>query len=221
MGENEIRAQNRRGIFTVTQLSYTFRPPEKSKRARIRVSPTITIEALAIREGKTYVFAKPAFPERTAGVYLDIEGNTDATSVYLVGALVVEDGVEKQHSFWADGPGEEERLLDRLLEIVEGKDYVLFHYGRYERDFLERVRLTAKRKKPIDQMLANSVDVQAVIRSNIYFPTYSNSLKDLGRHLGHAWTDPEASGLQSLVWRQRWEESHDDKCKDRLIVYNA
>ena len=70
-------------------------------------------------------------------------------------------------------------------------------------------------------MLANSVDVQTVIRSNIYFPTYSNSLKDLGRHLGHAWTVPEASGLQSLVWRQRWEKSHDEKHKDCLVVYNA
>ena len=34
MGENEIRSQNRRGIFTVTQLSYTFRPRRKNKRAK-------------------------------------------------------------------------------------------------------------------------------------------------------------------------------------------
>jgi predicted RecB family nuclease len=39
MGENEIRAQNRRGIFTVTQLSYTFRPRKKSKRAKDQSLP--------------------------------------------------------------------------------------------------------------------------------------------------------------------------------------
>ena len=39
MSENEIRGQNRKGIFTVTQLSYTFRPRKKSKRARDQSLP--------------------------------------------------------------------------------------------------------------------------------------------------------------------------------------
>jgi predicted RecB family nuclease len=221
MGENEIRSQNRIGIFTVTQLSYTFRPRRKNKRAKdqgLLYHPAL--QALAIREGKTYVVAKPAIPDRPTRIYLDLEGDSDGTLVYLLGVLVVEKGIEQWHSLWADSPADEERLLYRLLEIVEGKDYSLFHFGSYERRFLKRMRRMAKRKTPVDRLLANGSDVLSIIRSNIYFPVYSNGLKDIGRYLGCAWSDPEASGVQSLVWRRKWEQTRDDIYKQKLIAYN-
>src|SRR5262249_42746525 len=34
------------------------------------------------------------------------------------------------------------------------------------------------------------------------------------------WTDPDASGLQSIVWRKRWEETGAAHLKDALITYN-
>ena len=185
MGENEIRSQNRRGIFTVTQLSYTFRPRRKNKRAKDQGQPHLpALQALAIREGKTYIFAKPAIPDRPTRVYFDLEGNSEGTFVYLLGILVVEKGTEHWHSFWADSPADEERLLGRLLEIVDGKDYSLFHFGSYERRFLKRMQRTAREKTPVDQLLDNCCDILSIIRSNIYFPVYSNGLKDIGRHLG-------------------------------------
>ena len=55
---------------------------------------------------------------------------------------------------------------------------------------------------------------------NVYFPTLSNSLKEIGQCLGCSWTSPEASGIQSLIWRRSWEESRDTAAKDRLLVYN-
>ena len=221
MGENEIRSQNRRGIFTVTQLSYTFRPRRKNKRAKDQGQPYHpALQALAIREGKTYVFAKPAIPDRPTRVYLDLEGDSEGTFIYLLGVLVVEKGIEQWHSFWSDSPADEERLLCRLLEIVDDKDYSLFHFGSYERKFLKRLRGTARRKTPVDRLLANCSDILSIIRSNIYFPVYSNGLKDIGMYLGCAWTAPEASGLQSLVWRRKWEQTHDDIYKQQLIAYN-
>ena len=44
--------------------------------------------------------------------------------------------------------------------------------------------------------------------SHIYFPTHSNGFKDVGRYLGSSWSEPEASGIQSIVWRSRWEVQH-------------
>src|SRR5207248_6133133 len=71
MGENEIRSQNRRGIFTVTQLSYTYRPRRKNRTAKDQGQlHHPALQALAIREGKTYVFAKPPIPDRPVHVYL-------------------------------------------------------------------------------------------------------------------------------------------------------
>jgi len=43
----------------------------------------------------------------------------------------------------------------------------------------------------------------------------------LGKFLGAFWTEPEASGLQSLVWRYRWEEKREAAYKHKLISYNA
>src|SRR5262249_39100819 len=116
---------------------------------------------------------------------------------------------------------DEKPLLRGLLEAVEGQDFVLFHFGSYERRFLKRMRRQALRKGPVDRILTNAVDVLSLIRSNVYFPIYAIGLKEIARHLGFAWTDPDACGLQSLVWRQRWEQTRDDSFKQRLLVYNA
>jgi predicted RecB family nuclease len=119
MSDAELRKHRSKGIFTVTQLAYTFRPRRKGKRTRGESPPHhAALQALAIRDGKTYVLGKPEVPHRPVRVYLDLEGVTDGAGVYLLGALVVKDGVETMHSFWADEPDGEGRLLARLLEVV-------------------------------------------------------------------------------------------------------
>jgi predicted RecB family nuclease len=221
MSEAELRMHRSKGIFTVMQLSYTFRPRRKSKRASGECSPHHSaLQALAIRDRKTYVLGKPELPNRPDRVYLDLEGDANGSSVYLVGALMVKGGVGTMHSFWADQSSDEERLLRGLLELTDGHDFDLFHFGSYERRFLERMRRHARRKGPVDQLLTNSVDVLSLIRSNVYFPVHANGLKEIGGHLGFAWTDPDSCGLQSLVWRRRWEQARDDSFKQRLLVYN-
>jgi len=52
----EILKLRRRGIFTVTQLSYTFRPRKKSKRSIKATIPYYhSLKALAIRENQIYM----------------------------------------------------------------------------------------------------------------------------------------------------------------------
>jgi hypothetical protein len=215
-------ASTGRRIFTVTQLAYTFRPRRQGKRAKRQGPPHhAALQALALRDAKTYILGKPDMPDRPTRVYLDLEGGAHATSVYLLGALVVKGAEARMHSFWADETSGEEGLLRQLLELVEGEDYTLYHFGAYERAFLRRMRRTARRKGPVDRLLANAVDVLAQVRSNVYFPVYANGLKEIGRHLGFAWTDPEASALQAVVWRRQWEQTRDDAFKERLLTYNA
>jgi hypothetical protein len=47
------------------------------------------------------------------------------------------------------------------------------------------------------------------------------ALKEIGRYLGCAWADENASGLQALVWRGRWEQTRAQGWKDKLVTYNA
>ncbi len=60
MSEKEVIKQNKKGIFTVTQLSYTFRPRRKGKRVKDKTpNHYYPLKALAIRENKIFIFETP------------------------------------------------------------------------------------------------------------------------------------------------------------------
>jgi hypothetical protein len=65
-----------------------------------------------------------------------------------------------------------------------------------------------------------SINVLKQIYGKVYFPVYSNQLKDVARFVGATWTSPNASGLQSIVWRYRWNETREDRYKSMLLIYN-
>jgi predicted RecB family nuclease len=119
-------------------------------------------------------------------------------------------------------PGDEESVVfERFLtEVGKYPDARLYCYGSYERTFLKRMRKDASRKGPVDRALGALVNVLSAVYAHAYFPCHSNGLKDVGGCLGCSWSDPQASGLQSIVWRKRWEASHADEWKDRLVTYN-
>jgi len=58
------------------------------------------------------------------------------------------------------------------------------------------------------------------LKRNLYFPTYSNGLKEIANFLGYNWSNKDSSGLQSIVWRWKWDNNKDEKIKDDLIQYN-
>ena len=95
-------------------------------------------------------------------------------------------------------------------EIERLDDFVVFCYGGYEKAFLTRMRKKTERKDLVDRVLKAQVNVLSLVYSHLYFPTYSNGLKDVARCLGFSWSEEEASGIQSIAWRMRWESTHDD-----------
>lgn len=223
VGEKELKRYNRKGIFTLTQLSCTFRARKRGKRVNRTSYPHYAaLQALAIREKKVHVYGTPDIPHKPVQVFFDAEGIEAGRFVYLLGVFVVEGDSHKMHSFWADGPSQEAETFDAFLDLLEGyKDFALFHYGSYEKKLLGRMRKVVKRTTFVDRLLANAVNVLSAIHAGVYFPTFSNGLKDVGRYLGCTWTDEGASGLQSLVWRARWEQTRDQDWKDKLLIYNA
>jgi len=64
IAETERQGHRSKGIFTVTQLTYTFRPRRVPKRAKNPATPHyFALQALAIREKTVYVHGAPRFPE--------------------------------------------------------------------------------------------------------------------------------------------------------------
>ena len=93
MKPEERDRHRRKGIFTVNQLSYTFRPRRRPKKSKPAAQPHyFALQALAIRENTVYVNGSPQLPHADASVFLDIEGLSSSGPYYLLGALILRNG---------------------------------------------------------------------------------------------------------------------------------
>src|SRR5208282_4934342 len=68
---------------------------------------------------------------------------------------------------------------------------------------------------------AMAVNVVSIIFAQIYFPTYSNRLKDVAEWLGFKWSELEPSGAKAVMWRYLWETTRSPAARLRLTTYNA
>jgi predicted RecB family nuclease len=219
MTPKAIRRFQKKGIFTVNQLSYLFKQRRSRKRSKPNTVFKLELQALAIRTGKTYLQAIPEVTREPKSIFLDIEGIPDEQFHYLIGVLICEGQSRTQHSFWADAFMDESNIWERLRSVLnEHPDAPIYHYGGYERRALTRMgRLNSTDVEPFLRRMHN---LNEIVYGRVYFPVRSNSLKVIGKYLGATWTEPDASGLQSLVWRYRWEGSHDEESRAKLEVYN-
>jgi hypothetical protein len=224
LSEKEILAQRKRGITTVTQFACTFRPKSIGiKRNKPLKRHLHALQAVAVRDKKVYVVRAPEIPTKTPRVYLDVEGLPDRDFHYLVGVIVEADGQTSVHSFWADDETEEKtiwfKLLDLLRDLGNG---TIFHYGAYEKDYIKKMlRKYPSPGAPFGTTWEPTLfNVLAAIRTNVYFPTYSNGLKDIGKHLGMVWSGTVTSGIECIAARMRWEASKDPVIKGQIIEYN-
>lgn len=224
IGVKEAMKKNKKGIFTLTQLSYTFRPRRRRKCPDDYKRPhSIALSAMAIRDKKVYVHGSPKIPQNITEIYFDVEGTEGVTGiVYLLGLVVIVDGKIEEHSFWGDTPNEEVDVFFKFLKVISHyDDYVLYHYGSYELTYLKRMkRKVCVATQEIDKIIQKSFNLLGVFFHNVYMPTYTNGLKEIARYLGFQWSDETASGIQSIVWRTRWEMTGLEHYKLLLIKYN-
>jgi predicted RecB family nuclease len=222
MTDREIRSYNRKGISTVGQLSHTFRFRKRGKRVKAVERPhSFPLQALAIREKSVFIVSKPAVPKASTLIYIDMEGNSSANQIYLVGMLIVENGKSQFQHIWSDCESDDGELLDKLYYFLNGfANSHIFYYGNYEAKVLKRLCNTRKLGTANDLLTSRSTNILKMIYANVYFPTYSNELKEIASYLGFQWTTPNATGLQSIIWREKWLCSRDAGAKDLLITYN-
>jgi predicted RecB family nuclease len=222
MGEKELRKLNRKGIFTVAQLSCIFRLRKRGKRVKRQNQPRyFALQASAIRDNKIYVLKPPPIPNSPVRVFLDIEGNSERSFVYLIGMIVDDRRTETRYSLWAVRPEDEQTIFREMLEIVSRyEDFRIIHFGSYEAAFLRRMRKTFMGHPMLAKLTERSVNILPTLYSHIYFPLYSNGLKSIGGYLGCTWSDPDASGLRSIILRSKWEMLHDENLKQELVRYN-
>src|SRR5712691_6164260 len=184
MSATERQKLRSKGIFTVTQLSFTFRPRRRPKRMRERREKYHhSLKALAIREKKIHIVGSPELKIEGTPVYLDVESLPDRDFYYLIGVRIGNGASAVQHSLWADSVEDEGRIWRELLGILETVEKpVLVHYGSYETTFLRR--MSERHGKPLKGSIVAAtieaaVNLLSVIFAQVYYPCHSNGLKEI------------------------------------------
>jgi predicted RecB family nuclease len=132
--EQERARWNRRGIFTVHQLSHTFQPRRRFK--RLAGEPEKyhhSVKAIAIREQRIHLVGDPQLlqvPRDGTPIFLDVEAMPHRDFFYLIGIRWDEAGRLVRHSLWADDEGDERSIWCRFLDIVSSVEKpILLHYA--------------------------------------------------------------------------------------------
>lgn len=212
-----------RGIITVNQLSYTFRPGRRA--TTVTRTNRHALRALAIRKQRVHVVGEPIVRIPGTPVYIDVEGDPDRDVYYLVGLRINNAARAVYQSFWADDDSEQRRMWASCVSALSKvSDPCLIHYGSYETRFFSHM----KARYPdigsatfLDELTSSAVNLLSVIYEHVFFPTYSNNLKDIARFLGFRWTRSEVSGLTALAWRSQWASTREPNLKRKLLTYNA
>jgi hypothetical protein len=229
---------NAKGISTITQLSYGYRPRRRkrtrpdaehstksARRATTVVKNDHKLKSLAIKKNQTHVVGAPSLKLAGIPIFFDVEGMPDRDFYYLIGFRYECGGEQVERSFWADGFDDERATWENCLrELMAIENVQIVSYGAYETRFLrkmkERYVSAADEMKFIDRLIETSINLVGCIYGKVYFPTYSNSLKEVGRHLGFEWTWPRGSGAAAPLLRRAWELGADDGVKRKLVAYN-
>jgi predicted RecB family nuclease len=240
MAPKERRKTLAKGIQTILQLSYGYRPrrrrrtkPDAERAVRSvdkhHIHPTsrhdYKLKALAIKKNRIHVVGTPSLNLCGVPVFIDVEGMPDRDFYYLIGVRFDSFDEKIEHSFWADRLEDEHRIWEQCLRTIKSLENAqLVHYGAYEIHFLRRMKKryvsTTEEIEFIDRLIETSVNLVACMNGCIYFPTYSNSLKEIGKFLGYEWVWPHAFGASAILMRKLWELSAKTDVKDLLVTYN-
>jgi predicted RecB family nuclease len=223
MSEKQRNRYHARGIFTVTQLSYTFRARKASNTAL--PNHHHALKALAIRKNQIHFLGTMVLNAPGMSVYFDVEGDPDRDFYYLIGLRIKSADSFIQHSFWANDPSDEREMwTDCLRALRSTENPRLIHYGSYETQFLKAMQSrypNVEDSSFVEPLIASALNLLTVIYKQVYFPTYSNGLKEIAHYLGFRWSDDTPSGLKATMWRRQWDSSHERCLKERLLIYNA
>lgn len=216
----DVRYYEKKGIFTVKQLSYVYKPRRPSKRVKsLHTTHKPELQALAIRTGKIYLQQIPTFSQQNVELFFDIEGIPDRQLYYLIGLLICEDNTCSYHAFWADTAPDEGHMWSTFLGTVnQYSNAPLYHYGSY--DLRAMMTLSKRHGTEIASLEKRLININTSLYGKVYFPVRSNGLKEIGHFLGATWTAANASGLQSLVWRYYWDQTRDMQYHGLLVTYN-
>jgi len=177
----------------------------------------LVVNARAIHHGTCIPLDRAAlrFRDCPREVFLDLEG-TDPTGEqdgleqvdYLIGVLVCEGGDCRYHPFTAWRIREEGGMFRAFVDFLLGLgDAAVYHWHNYERWHLRQLASRHGLTEVVEsRIFPNLVDLHRVATRAFAFPTPTNGLKDIARHLGFRWRREEVNALDAIAWYLRYQE---------------
>lgn len=184
--------------------------------------------AKAILQGKHSFIEKPFLPEGKTEIFMDFEGvqcvrfnGKKVSGDYLIGMLVREDGKERYIHFVSESlENEHEILLDFLKFLRDRDDYIIYHYGSYEKAHLAKmINKYGIDEGMAEKVIGSMVDILQVAKNSVVFPTHSYSLKQVAGYLGFSWKDL-GNAKDSIALYLEFLESGNRQVLDKIITYN-
>jgi predicted RecB family nuclease len=155
MTRKERAKCNAKGVFSITQLSYGYRPrrrkrnrpdAESSKKKSGKLAAPIfrndhKLKALALKKNQIHIVGAPSLKFDGTPTFLDVEGMPDRNFYYLIGLRFESGGEHVERSFWADGLDGERAIWEVCLrELKAIGNAQIVSYGAYETRFLRQMK---------------------------------------------------------------------------------
>ncbi|MBS0251585.1 MAG: TM0106 family RecB-like putative nuclease, partial [Proteobacteria bacterium] len=163
-------------------------------------------------------------------LHFDIEDDPMRDIVYLHGIVVRDPKLPEPNfiSFVAESPtpeAEKSAFAQATAFFREAADAKVYVYSTHERTKYRKLQQRYPDVATADEIEAlfdpaRTVDLYAVVRSSVEFPTWNKSLKTLAKYLGFQWRDTNPSGAASIEWYHRFIETNDPAILDRILIYN-
>ncbi len=195
----------------------------------------------ARRTGERKVLVLPLDPEARRGfhrlprpdagdIFFDMEGDPleDGGLEYLFGVWHLEEGAWTFRAFWAHSRAEERLAFEAFVDFVtlrrqQFPDAHVYHYASYEESALKRLASWhATREVEVDNLLRQGalVDLYKVVREGTRISEPSYSIKSVERFYRPAREGEVQSAGASIVYYERWRETHEPQLLHDIADYN-
>lgn len=181
-------------------------------------------QAEVLISGQPLITQHYSFPEVENEIYFDVESDPTRGIDFLLGSLIKKQNRKTAdfEYFLAKNKDEEKKVWEDFLTFLNKlENFVIYHYGYYEKHVLQR--LEKRYGAPSDLMKKfrqNSLDLYNIVTNSVIMPVYFYSLKDVAGFIGYKWDDEGAGGGEAVTWYDQWLETGDKDFLNKLVKYN-
>lgn len=164
-------------------------------------------------------------PRAEHHLYFDFETSDDIHStesphIYLIGCW---DAEQNRHvPFLARGAQDEGRIFQDFLDYVgDVENTRLYHWTDYEiGQMLHVIDRWPHFERPLRRLMSSCVDLMRAVKSAVYLPVPSFSLKCVAPALGFTWRQEGFDAFDSMVYYWDYLEGGDQALIEKSVVYN-